>query len=261
MVNYYTLVIMNLTNKEAKLIFSIMQDLTGEFDHAEVRKRVGQRLLTLLDADFFASYVWDKNSNQFVSGVSINMNDDNLKSYETYYQFHDPITPTLKKRKKATPVSVIMDHRRLCRTEFYNDFLKQDGLCYGLNYFAHDRAETIGDLRIWRSAGKEDFSNRDAAIVDSIGPSLINTLVRSQAKSCQSNVLRFTQIKDTIPLTMREAEVADLLTLGRTDEELCIQLCISKPTLRSHIAAIFRKTNIQRRSQLSQFLIDKYHHL
>lgn len=252
---------MNLTNKEAKLIFSIMQDLTGEFDHAEVRKRVGERLLTLLDADFFASYVWDKNQNQFVSGVNINMNDDTLQSYECYYQFHDPITPILKKRKKATPVSVVMEHSRLRLTEFYNDFLKQDGLCYGLNYFAYDRAENIGDLRIWRRAGKADFSKRDADLVDSIGPSLINTLVRSQAKPCQADVLRFTQIKDAISLTMREAEVADLLTLGLTDEELCIQLCISKPTLRSHIAAIFRKTNIHRRSQLSQFLINKYHHL
>jgi DNA-binding CsgD family transcriptional regulator len=75
------------------------------------------------------------------------------------------------------------------------------------------------------------------------------------------DVLHFTQIKDSISLTMREAEVADLLTLGLTDDELCIQLCISKPTLRTHIAAIFRKTNIQRRSQLSQFLINQYHHL
>jgi len=43
---------MNLTNKEAKLIFAIMQDWIGEFDHAEVRKRVGESLLTLLAADF-----------------------------------------------------------------------------------------------------------------------------------------------------------------------------------------------------------------
>lgn len=238
-----------------------MQDLTCEFDHAEVRKRIGERLLTLLDADFFASYVWDKNQNQFVSGVNINMNDENLKSYESYYQFHDPITPFLKMRKKATPVSAVMDHNHLVRTEFYNDFLKQDGLCYGLNYFAYDRAENIGDLRIWRKVGKPDFSQRDVDIVNSIGPSFINTLVRSQSNPCQSEVLRFTQIKDAISLTMREAEIADLLTLGLTDEESCNQLCISKPTLRSHISAIFRKTNIQRRSQLSQFLINTYHHL
>jgi len=44
----------NLTEDESKLVFSIMHDLSGEFDHSEVRQRVGQKLLDLLKADHFA---------------------------------------------------------------------------------------------------------------------------------------------------------------------------------------------------------------
>jgi len=99
---------MRHSDTETNLIFSIMRDLSGEFDHDEVRRRVGQKLLELLQADYFASYVWDETVQQFVSCVQINMSDDNLRRYENHFQFHDPITPTLQTRRKATPVSEVM---------------------------------------------------------------------------------------------------------------------------------------------------------
>lgn len=252
---------MNLTDKEADLIFSIMRDLSGEFDHSEVRRRVGQKLLELLKADYFASYVWDDATQKFVSCVQINMTDHNLRQYESYFQFHDPITPTLQNRRKATPVSEVMRHDRLVKTEFYNDFLKQDGLCYGMNFFAVDRGDSVGDLRIWRGANREDFTPRDAEIVDAVGPSLVNALIRARSASEQLPSLRFVQIADGLGFTAREAEVSDLLVLGLTDDEICEKLGISKPTLRSHIAAIFRKSGLNRRTQLAQYLAEKNHHL
>ena len=251
---------MNLTDSEANLIFSIMRDLSGEFDHAEVRQRVGRTLLELLHAEYFASYVWDDRTNKFVSGVQINMSDSNLKRYDTYFQFHDPITHTLQNRRKATPVSQVMRHDKLVKTEFYNDFLKQDGLCYGLNFFAYDRGDNIGDLRIWRRANQEDFTPRDALIVDAIGPSLVNALIRSTEMVGSPNALRFAQFRESLGFTAREAEVADLLVMGLSDLEICKKLGISKPTLRSHIAAIFEKSGLNRRSQLAQFLNEKNHH-
>lgn len=250
---------MNLDSAETQLIFSIMRDLTGEFDHAEVRQRVGQKLLRLLRADYFASYVWDDATQEFVSCVQINMSDDNLRSYESYFQFRDPITRTLQKRRKATPVSEVMRHEKLVRTEFFNDFLAQDGLCFGLNYFAYDRGDNIGDLRIWRGANREDFTPRDAAIVDAVGPSLVNALIRARSRAAAPPTARFSQIAGEVGFTMREAEVADMLVTGQTDEEICDKLGFSKPTLRTHISAIFRKSGLNRRTQLAQFLIEKNH--
>ncbi len=250
-----------LTETETELIFSIMRDLSGAFDHCEVRRRVGQKMLDLLKADYFASYVWDDAEQRFVSCVQINMSEDNLRRYESYFQFNDPITPTLQKRKKATPVSEVMRHDRLVKTEFYNDFLKQDGLCYGMDFFAYDRGDNIGDLRIWRGANREDFTPRDARIVDAVGPSLVNALVRARSSTQQSPSLRFAHIADDLGLTVREAEVADLLITGLSDDELCAKLGFSKPTLRSHIASIFRKSGLNRRTQLAPFLAEKNHHL
>ena len=252
---------MNLSDQEADLIFSIMRDLSGEFDHSEVRRRVGHKMLELLKADYFASYVWDGARQEFVSCVQINMSDDNLRHYESYFQFHDPITPTLQNRRRATPVSEVMRHDRLVKTEFFNDFLKQDGLCYGMNFFAYDQGDNIGDLRIWRGANREDFTPREAQIVDAIGPSLVNALIRARSVSTQMPSRRFVQIAQDLGFSPREAEVADLLVLGLTDDEICEKLGFSKPTLRSHIGSIFRKSGLNRRSQLAQYLAEKNHHL
>lgn len=247
---------MNLKDKEANLIFSIMKDLSNDFNHFEIRQRVGQSLLELLNADHFASYVWDENTSKFVSGVKINMTDRNIASYNDYYQFKDPITPRLQRRKKATPVSEVMPHNNLIKTEFYNDFLKQDGLCYGINFFAYDRGSNIGDIRIWRGNKKEEFSQKDVQIIDAIGPSFVNALIRASEYDNECLTLRFTAIGDKFNLTPREREIADLLVIGASDEEIFSKLIISKSTLRSHIAAIFKKTGLCRRTQLAQFLAD-----
>ncbi len=250
---------MNLTASESALVFSIMRDLSDELDDFEVRERIGYKLLELLQADYFASYVWDAREGKFDSCVQINMSADNLNRYENHYQFRDPITPTLQRRRNATPVSEIMRHERLVRTEFFNDFLKRDGLHYGLNYFAYDRSDNIGDLRIWRSSRRNDFSRRDAQIVDAIGPSLVNALVRARCGRQHRPERRFAQIGDRIGLTRRESEVADLVALGLSDQEVRSKLGISMPTLRSHVAAIFRKTGINRRAKLTRYLIDQNH--
>ena len=152
-----------------------------------------------------------------------------------------------------------MAHERLKDTEFFNDFLNRDGLYYGLNFFAWDRGENIGDVRIWRRQGKEDFCRRDAQLVDAIAPSSVNALLRTSNSSATRSSVRFCQIADNWDLTKREAEIADLVALGLMDEEISSKLFISKPTIRSHLSSIFRKLSVERRSQLGHLLATKNH--
>ena len=154
-----------------------------------------------------------------------------------------------------------MEHSRLQKTEFFNDFLMRDGLCYGLNFYARHCGRDVGDLRIWRRAGAEDFTDRDARIVDAIGPSLANALVRAaRARQDRSAPLpSFATTHDLYDLSRREAQIADLLTTGQTDAEICCVLGIAMPTLRTHVGNIFRKTGSSRRAQLSALLLEVNH--
>jgi DNA-binding NarL/FixJ family response regulator len=57
-------------------------------------------------------------------------------------------------------------------------------------------------------------------------------------------------------LTQREREVAGLIARGRSDREIARALSISVRTVHHHVEAIFSKLGVQRRSQLTESLLD-----
>ena len=256
---YFPASAMDLSHKEADIVFEIMRELAGGHASAELRLGVGSLLLRLFDAQYFASYVWDYRSHTFAQRVSINMDDANLGNYERHYQFCDPITPTLQRRRTATCVTEIISRRRLERTEFFNDFLARDGLHYGINFYAYSSGRNIGDLRIWRSRRKHDFTRRDAAILDAIGSaftrSLLNARLRDAAPAADMDVLaRVERAGSRAGLTRRQKEIAAAMLLGGSDRAIAEDLCISLPTVRTHIRTLYRKFGVSSRMQFARAL-------
>ena len=246
---------MNLTTREADLVFSIMADLSFGYGSGELRRRIGAKLMDLLSAQYFASYVWSAADNAFLDRVSINMSDDNLGSYEQYFQFCDPITPVLQRRRKATVVSDIMPRRQFIRTEFFNDFLAHDGLHYGVNYYAYAGGTNIGDLRIWRGKNKEDFSRRELEILDAIGPAFTNAMRMAIAREGSARggidlLAALDQTADCAMLTPREKEICAAILAGLSDQQIAGKYGISFTTVRSHLKHIYGKLGITGRTQL-----------
>ena len=246
---------MNLTTKETDLVFSIMADLSYGHGSNELRRRVGAKLLDLLGAQYFASYVWNSVENAFTDRVSINMSDANLGAYEQYYQYCDPITPVLQRRRKATGVSDIMPRSRFVRTEFFNDFLANDGLHYGVNYYAYSGGTNIGDLRIWRGKGREDFSFRELEILDAIGPAFTNAMRTALSREISVRgkvdlISALDQAATSAMLTAREKEICAALLAGLSDQQIAEKCGISFTTVRSHLKHIYGKLGITGRTQL-----------
>lgn len=132
--------------------------------------------MRLLKADFLASYIWNPELQIFEQGVSLNMDPKNLACYDDYFQYRDPITPALQKRRRATLVCQVMPQEELERTEFFNDFLARDGLHHGINLYAYDGNLNIGDLRVWRGKRRPDFDERDIQLLDLVTPHFRNAL-------------------------------------------------------------------------------------
>ncbi len=250
---------LSLASGETAEVFGIMEDLTHGYDNAEVREKAGHRLLRLLRADHFASFVWNEEIGEFRDGITINMTDDNISRYEEYFQYRDPITPTLQKRKRATPVSAIMEHRKLVKTEFFTDFLARDGLCYGINFYAYSYGRNIGDVRIWRGRHSGDFEQRDAELLDAIGPAFTNAMRRCSNPTIENESAQIFDLVNRFGLSNREAEIARELLQGASDAGISDRLCISMPTVRSHVQSIFQKCGINRRSQLSALGLPRNH--
>ncbi|MEW6374631.1 MAG: helix-turn-helix transcriptional regulator [Thermodesulfobacteriota bacterium] len=166
-----------------KLLFRIFEKLSRSQDQNTLRKEVSEDLLRLLKSDFAASFIWNQDRQIFEHAVFLNMDPVNIERYNNYYQFHDPITPSLQKRRRATLVREVMPQEELEKTEFFNDFLMRDGLHHGINVYAYDGDLNIGDLRIWRAKNKPDFGRHEAALLDVLLPHFRNALRNVRAIS------------------------------------------------------------------------------
>jgi DNA-binding CsgD family transcriptional regulator len=210
-----------------------------------------------LQADYFASYEWNEAHRRFENRVSVNMSDNNLHRYEAYFQFRDPITRPMQRMRRAVSVNQIMDHREFLRTEFYNDFLAQDGLYYGVNLHVFDGDSPVADWRIWRSQRRDDFGNRSLEILNLLSPHLLNATRigrRLREYAGQRREITVATIRSANGLSDREAQIAYHAALGRPDREIAEVLFVSLATVRTHLRHIYRKLGVSNRSSLCRRL-------
>jgi len=233
---------MYLSAHESSILSKVFGLLAEDLAEHEVRERLGFELLNLLKADFFASYVWDEAARRFDGRVRINMSDDNLRSYESYYQFRDPITLELQARRVPTLVTQILPQQELMRTEFFNDFLARDGLHWGVNVYSYAEGRNIGDLRIWRGKARDNFDAHTLDLLRLVEPAFTGALRRAALRARPS-------IDTVFPaeLSPRELAVARMVGEGRTDKEIALHLGVEPSTVRTYLKRTFDKLGVHRR--------------
>jgi len=235
--------------RQRELLRVVAQMMHG-FDSAEVRERTGHDLLRLLRADYYASYVWNPARRVFADRVTINMDPANLYNYDIHYQFNDPMTFKLQRRRNATRVSEIIPQRELVKTEFFNDFLFRDGLYWGVNLYAHDGVLNIGDVRIWRGKRRANFDDDDIAVLQLVKPFFTLAMKRLQTLSPASAAKAALSDVAGLRLTAREVEVARLLCAGKCDKDIARALGIAFSTVRTHLHSLFEKLGVSGRVAL-----------
>lgn len=248
---------MSLNEKQWQASLDLIGSLHHKLNSYDSRLKTGQKLLQLLNADHFASYLWNGSKQCFEQPCYINLDADNLQRYEQHYQFCDPITPILQRSKTALSVNQVMPQKALERTEFYNDFLAKDGMHYGINLhvFDHDKSN-LGDFRIWRRQGQSNFDSDDLKLLDIIAPHFQQALL-----NCRQHEQPYKTLTDIeqYQLTQRELGIVEALWQGGeqqlNDQQVAQQLNISIATLRTHIRHIYDKCQVKNRSALWSKLI------
>ena len=229
-------VVRDITGIELRLFGDIVARLERLGAELDARAVIFNDVLRLLRSDFGASYIWNPDKTRFDEAVSFNMAPGNLRRYEDWYQFRDPMTFQLRARRRATLVDEVIPRDKLIRTEFYNDFLARDGLHHGVNLFIFDEDRDLGDLRIWRARGRPEFSDRDTGLLDALEPHLRRALLRCSRRD---------------GLTPREREVAVLVARGCTDRDIARILGIGFGTVRTHLTNAMSKSGCANRAELA----------
>ncbi len=227
-----------------------LDSLTGTegTDERGRRLELGQALLRLLDADFFASCRIGPDDS-FAAPVWINMSDANMRNYLGHFQFHDPLTPRMRSAGRALRVFDAIAPARLLDTEFHNDFLAVDGLVEGMNYFPARSVQGTLDLRIWRAAGRAPFNDEEVRLLQA-GGELIQRLLPADGHAPAGAGIP----AGLEALTAREREVAFAVARGLSDRRACAELGCSMGTLRTHLSRVFAKLGVGSRSELAALL-------
>ena len=241
---------MYLSARETRLLSKAFGLLAEGLSATDVREQLGYCLMELLQADFFASYVWNDSENKFDEGISINMDAANLGTYDAYYQFHDPITFELQRRRVPTLVTQVMPQRDLMRTEFFNDFLARDGLHWGVNVYSNVNGRNVGDLRIWRRHNRSNFDRHTLELLNLIEPAFSKAL----RQSAEIDTPVYDKYEGISTLSARERAVAQCVIQGLTDKEIAVRLAIELSTVRTYLKRIFSKLGLNRRSGLAAAL-------
>ena len=240
---------MELSQSDLDALSRVLDLLADDVPAGELRRELGRHLLPLLQADYYASYVWDGARQRYSNGVCLNMDPENLMRYESTYQFISPITGLMQARRKPTIVSEVFPQEELLRTEYFSEFLARDGLHWGMTLHVFDGPRALGDFRIWRGQRRSDFTQREKLLLSLLHPALIRALARrSEGGGSPSRGEQQARLSD------RERVVAHLVGSGLTDKEIARRLDISPATVRTYLQRLFEKLGIRRRSALANLL-------
>ena len=138
----------------------------------------------------------------------------------------------------------------------------------GMRIIVSAVSETEDDIVAWAEAGVIGYIPTNIALADFVrlvvdilngeqicSGRVANGLLRRIGLTARRNVGRNTALSAPA-LTKRERQVAELIRSRLSDKEIARQLNISLATTKSHVHNLFGKLNLQRRSQVTDFLRD-----
>ncbi|RYY91709.1 MAG: LuxR family transcriptional regulator, partial [Comamonadaceae bacterium] len=148
---------MHLSTAQSRALGDVMRLLADATDGDDLRDRLALPMLDLLHADTYVSMVWNDGTRRFGQVKALNFSQENLRAWDDYFRFIDPLTFPMMERRRPTLANQVVPQHELARTEFFNDFLQRDRCYWGVNAYFYDRQQCIGDLRIWRNRERGAF--------------------------------------------------------------------------------------------------------
>jgi DNA-binding CsgD family transcriptional regulator len=243
---------MYVSPQKTQVLSKVIAVLSTPASSVALRQNLVSVVAELLNADYVASFVWNETTALYSEGVCCLNDSKHLRSYESQYQFEDPIAPRLRPLRIPTLVSQVIPENELVRSEFFDKFLDVESMYWGMNVFAHDGLKDLGDLRIWRSKDKKDFNNNELEMLKVLYPSIVNALRHSTTieQGSESLTHAIARVKQIFHLSYREAQVTDLVAKGFADKVIAKQLDISFTTVRTYLSGALKKTGQSNRKSL-----------
>lgn len=203
-----------LTAPETLGLVELLAGSEGSMDIDAFRQSTLRYLMRVFDVSCAAFYLVDpKNKSiRIDTGVGCGIDVAAVReSYERYYCQLDPFRQRPLEQISVAALSDVIPEKAFVRGEFYNDFLKQQGILHALTISLVAGGDVIGGVALCRSQCEPDFSARDKAKACRLRPFVGSALGKSIAWEHSS------ELRWLLATALQEIEGVGIVLL---DEEL-----------------------------------------
>ena len=140
-------------------------------------------------------------------------------------------------------------------SEYYQDFLKPQGIHTSIIFTVSDDAGLLGLFGFQRPLHRDGFDDYAHLLVRLSAAPIAQALDKRRKEGPGSSGAGGLSVKvGGIELTARQLEIAKLVTLGLTNNEIARQLSISTKTVENHLTRIYELAGSANRVTLAQTL-------
>ena len=238
-----------LTANESRRMMRLAARLSQPLQAGSVlaHPAIAEEMLQLFNADFIGSTRWNPDTSAFEGALCVGRDADMADQYLRHFQFIDPISPLLRRRRGASHIYAGLPRDELHRTPYFNEFLRPFRTVEGVDLYVYRGQRNVGDLRVWRAAGRKPLGEREITLLNLLQPYLLDAMLAPRSAAASS--------AERFGLTPREAQICELLVKGMTDQEIGRLLRLGYWTVRTHLQHVFAKLEVSNRVELTHRLL------
>ena len=245
---------MNVTQKDWYHLDNIIAAIYTA-DAATVLQQVCKSLKSVIDFDkSFTNLSSNQNNlNRYFHYESLDIDERTLDSYIQYYVDIDYCAwYTVQPHPSVYRDTDLINEQKKEQATFFKEWMLPMNVYYGCGLSAAANEVSYGELTLFRSKGKGDFTDRDLEILEILNRHLCQFFSGKYpggiSKSSFDKQMTDFQVKYN--LTAKENEIIENIKRGVEIKELHKVLFVSENTIKKHLANIYTKLNIKNRSQL-----------
>ena len=195
-----------LRNQDFRDILDLIHLCNSHLGLTEMREAflsAVERVFRVQRANFFVSNT-DLKGIDINSTVSLGIEKRYLERYSQYYYRYDPWWSAMRSGKVVYKTDDALPYPCSVNPEYYEDFLKPQGIHHSLVIFLRSRAKLLGVVGLFRPKGESNFSEEDALKAHILAPHLATAM---------ESITLLSQIEEERNLLRRANELPLLGTL------------------------------------------------
>lgn len=153
--------------------------------------------------------------------------------------------------------SDILSESKRVQTEYYKKVYEVNHWHHAMQMVLGYEHNFVGVITLYKLKGKEDFHFSDIQKLDFLKEHFAYRVYKQQEELGElGKKLTLEQAKTKFSLTPREMEILGYLMRGIENESICNSTFITNNTLKKHILNIYKKMNVNNRTQLFKLIQD-----